>query len=321
MNAAEARVVAAADVAIAEGARLLRAGRLVAFPTETVYGLGADATSDAAVAALYRAKGRPSHNPLIVHVAVQAAAEPLAEFDARARALAAAFWPGPLTLVLPRQRGCAVSALATAGLATVAVRVPNHAVALELLRAAGLPLAAPSANPSGSVSPTTAAHVAAGLGAGVDLILDGGPCRVGIESTVVALDGPMPRLLRPGGIAREEIERVLGMRVDAGADAAAPLQSPGQMASHYAPRAPVRLNARTAGSQEGALTFAAQRLDGAQLTINLSARGDLTEAAANLYAALRSLDDAGVAAIAIVPIPEEGLGVAINDRLRRAASR
>jgi L-threonylcarbamoyladenylate synthase len=310
------RVVAATVATIAEAADLLREGRLVAFPTETVYGLGADAGSDAAIAALYRAKGRPAHNPLIVHVASLADAEALGEFNADARLLASRFWPGSLTLVLQRRAGARVAAAVTAGLDTVALRMPDHPVALALLRAVGRPLAAPSANPSGRVSPTRASHVADGL---AELVLDGGYCRVGIESTVVALDGDA-RLLRPGGIAAEEIERALGRTLARGSDAARP-QSPGQLASHYAPRARVRLNATSVAAGEGALMLGERVLRGAKVAINLSERGDLVEAAATLYAALRALDDAGVETIAVVPIPEEGVGAAINDRLRRAATR
>lgn len=313
------RVLVPTAAAIGEAAEHLRRGKLVAFPTETVYGLGADAGSEAAIAALYRAKGRPPENPLIIHVSELAAAEPFAEFDGRARLLARAFWPGSLTLVV-RQRPGPISPAATAGLETVAVRVPNHAVALELLRAVGRPLAAPSANPSGRLSPTTAAHVREGVGGSVELILDGGPCSVGIESTVVALDGPTPRLLRPGGIALEDIARVLELPVLAAPATPGRLQSPGQLPSHYAPRAAVRINARAARPSEGALTFAGHDMGHAKLTIDLSASGDLGEAAAHLYAALRTLDDAGVAGIAVAPIPEHGLGAAINDRLRRAAA-
>lgn len=304
--------------AIQEAARLLRAGRLVAFPTETVYGLGADATNDAAVAALYRAKGRPGENPLIVHVPDLAAAEPFAEFDGRARTLARTFWPGSLTLVL-RRRGRRISPLATAGLDTIAIRVPDHPIALQLLRATALPLAAPSANRSGKLSPTTAQHVREGLGDAVQLVLDGGPCRVGIESTVVALDGPTPRILRPGGIPVDEIARALDLPVLAETTANT-LQSPGQMPSHYAPRAQVRLNAREARTNEAALTFGALPMGAARMTIDLSPRGDLDEAAASLYASLRTLDETGATSIAVAPIPEHGVGIAINDRLRRAAA-
>lgn len=304
--------------AIQEAARLLRAGRLVAFPTETVYGLGADATSDAAVAALYRAKGRPAANPLIVHVPNLSAAEPFAEFDSRARTLARTFWPGSLTLVL-RQRGGRISPLATAGLNTIAIRVPDHPIALQLLRATALPLAAPSANRSGKLSPTTAQHVREGLGDAVQLVLDGGPCRVGIESTVVAMDGPTPRILRPGGIPVDEIARALDLPVLAETTVQT-LQSPGQMPSHYAPRALVRLNVREARANEAALTFGALPMGAARMTIDLSPRGDLNEAAASLYASLRTLDETGATSIAVAPIPERGMGIAINDRLRRAAA-
>lgn len=316
-----ARIVAASAASIADAARLLRDGRLVAFPTETVYGLGADASSDDAVEAIYRAKGRPAENPLIVHVGTLAEAEAIGTFDNEARALAKAFWPGALTLVVRKKNTARISSLATANLDTVALRIPDHPVALALLKAAARPLAAPSANPSGRVSPTTAAHVASGLGPSVALILDGGPCRVGIESTVVALDEDEARLLRPGGVSKADIERALGHALAVPKTAAARPQSPGQMASHYAPRARLRLHATGAAGDEGALNFGAARLEGARTAINLSARGDLGEAAANLYAALRALDDSGVATIAVVPIPDEGIGAAINDRLRRAAVR
>ncbi|MBM3506989.1 MAG: threonylcarbamoyl-AMP synthase [Alphaproteobacteria bacterium] len=319
-----ARIVAPTPEAIAEAARLLCAGRLVAFPTETVYGLGADATSDAAVAAIYRAKGRPAHNPLIVHVAAQADAEALAVWSEPARRLARTFWPGALTLVLPLRPGAPIASAAVAGLDTIALRVPDHPVALDLLRAAGRPLAAPSANPSGRVSPTRAEHVAAGLGDAVDLILDGGPCRVGIESTVVALGRDIPQLLRPGGVPATQLEDVLNQSLlpaTAGARSDGRPRAPGQLESHYAPRAAVRLNATSAAPSEGGLAFGARDVPGGRRTINLSARGDVAEAAANLYAALRALDEANVSAIAVAPIPEEGLGVAINDRLRRASAR
>ena len=312
--------IAPAVTAIGEAAGLLRAGDLVAFPTETVYGLGADATRDTAVAKIFAAKGRPQRNPLIVHVADADAAAALAHMPPAAEKLAQAFWPGALTIVLRRRAGCPVSAMATAGLDTVAIRIPDHSVALALLRAVALPIAAPSANPSGKVSPTTARHVADGLGERVALILDGGPCRVGIESTVVAVE-PHPVLLRPGTIGREALEAVLGapVAVPAGAHDG-PLLAPGQMESHYAPRAALRLNAVAAGAADGVLTFGAIALTGGAMRRNLSERGDLREAAANLYAALRELDAAGVAVIAVAPIPDTGIGRAINDRLRRAAA-
>jgi L-threonylcarbamoyladenylate synthase len=304
--------------AYAEAARILRAGGLVAFPTETVYGLGADATDDRAVAAIFEAKGRPRFNPLIVHFADPESAARAVAFDDRARALAARFWPGPLTLVLPRAPGCRVSLLCSAGLESLAVRVPGHAVAQTLLRVAQRPLAAPSANRAGTVSPTTAAHVAASLGARVALILDGGPCPVGIESTVLDLTGARPVVLRPGGITADRLAEVVGPVAAAGADAA--VTSPGMLASHYAPSRPLRLNAARAAPDEALIAFGPEPPSGAAATINLSEAGNPTEAAANLFAALHALDRPEFAAIAVMPIPEAGLGAAINDRLRRAAA-
>lgn len=308
-------------VAVAEAARLLADGRLVAFPTETVYGLGGDATSDRAVAAIFAAKGRPRFNPLIAHVADVAAAERIACLDDRARRLAERFWPGPLTLVLPRRPDGGVSLLATAGLDTVAVRVPAHPVARVLLEAFDRPVAGPSANPSGRVSPTSAAHVLEGLGGRVAMILDGGDCRVGVESTVLDLSGREPALLRPGGLARDRIEAALGhvLAGAAPADSQRPT-APGQLASHYAPDRPVRLDAVSVAADEALLAFGADVPAGAAVTLQLSAAGDLTEAAANLFAHLRRLDRPGVRAIAVSPIPATGLGEAINDRLRRAAA-
>jgi L-threonylcarbamoyladenylate synthase len=313
------RVLAPTPEAIAEAARALRRGRLVAFPTETVYGLGAVATSDAAVAAVYRAKGRPARNPLIVHVADLGGARAVALLDERATALAGAFWPGPLTLVLPRAPGSPVSASATAGLGTVAVRVPAHPVARALLDAALLPLAAPSANLSGLVSPTTAKHVADDLGEAADLVLDGGPCPVGVESTVLDLSGATPRLLRPGGLDRAELERLVGP-LASGADEAAAPRSPGQLASHYAPRLPVRLDAEEVGAGEALLAFGPKPLPGGAAVRNLSPSGDVAEAARNLFAMLRELDASGARGIAVMPIPAKGLGEAVRDRLRRAAA-
>ncbi|MBL8587744.1 MAG: threonylcarbamoyl-AMP synthase [Methylobacteriaceae bacterium] len=307
----------ATAAAIARAAELLRAGGLVAFPTETVYGLGADATSDAAVARIYAAKQRPRFNPLIAHVPGLAEAEAEGVFDAPARALAEAFWPGPLTLVVPRRRDGRVGELARAGLDSVGLRAPAHPVAQALLRAVGRPVAAPSANRSGRVSPTLAVHVAADLGGRVDMILDGGPTEVGVESTIVACLGGAPALLRPGGAPRAAIEAALGAALgESPAAAAAPL-APGMLASHYAPRAAVRLQADSLLPGEVGLDFAGRLGQGA---LDLSPRGDLVEAAANLFAYLRRLDETGAARIAVAPVPADGLGEAICDRLARAAA-
>ncbi|HEY5598019.1 MAG TPA: L-threonylcarbamoyladenylate synthase, partial [Kiloniellales bacterium] len=312
------RVLRPNAAAYKEAAAILRAGGLVAFPTETVYGLGADATNDAAVAAIFEAKGRPRFNPLIVHVRDAAAAAREAVFDARAETLAKAFWPGPLSLVLRRAAESRISLLCSAGLETLAVRVPNHPVGQALLRAAGCPIAAPSANPAGAISPTRAEHVAESLGERVDLILDGGPCPIGVESTVLDISGETPVLLRPGGVTVEALREVIGLI--ASADAQSPRASPGMLASHYAPRLPLRLNADSVRADEALLAFGPKPLTGAAVTENLSRRGDTKEAAAKLFAALRRLDRPDLAGIAAMPIPEDGLGAAINDRLRRAAA-
>ena len=300
---------------INRAAEALKNGGLVAFPTETVYGLGADATSDTAVAKLFAAKGRPSFNPLISHVHAAEAAFALGEFSAEAKKLAQEFWPGPLTVVVPRAKGCPVSLLASAGLSSIALRVPNHPLALELLRAVNRPIVAPSANISGRVSPTTAAHVKRGLGKKVAVILDGGPCSVGVESTVVSFMQERAALLRPGGLSRSDIEHVLGHGLEVEADSAQP-HSPGQMESHYAPNAYLRLDATAPHKGESYLGFGSH--DHGPYT--LSVRGDVVEAAANLFRMLHELDGLGVKAIAVAPIPHEGLGEAINDRLRRAAA-
>ena len=298
---------------IAAACRLLREGGLVGMPTETVYGLAADATNGNAVAALYAAKGRPKFNPLISHVTGLEMAETLGRFNPIARELAKTFWPGPLTLVVPRLADCPVSELACAGLDTLAVRAPAHPVAQNLIAAFGGPLVAPSANPSGGVSPTRAAHVAEGLGSKIGLILDGGPCDVGVESTVIGFDGDQALLLRKGGLARAEIEASTGPLGRPDADS--PKASPGMLKSHYAPRAALRMNAISAREDEVLLGFGAVR----DAELNLSPTGDLQEAAANLFACLRELDARGVQGIAVSPIPDEGLGEAINDRLQRAA--
>jgi L-threonylcarbamoyladenylate synthase len=319
----QTRTILASREATAEAARCLGDGGLVAFPTETVYGLGADATNAEAIARLYLAKGRPSFNPLIAHVADLAAAQRIAQFDANAEKLARAFWPGPLTLVLPRATDCPVAELATAGLETIAVRVPAHPVARDILLSFGRPVVAPSANVSGHVSPTTAGHVEADLVGKIDLIVDGGAADVGLESTIVGCFA-QPLLLRPGGLARSDIESVLGGKLLdlPHHDTTAQPLAPGMLASHYAPRAPVRLNATTIEPGEALLAFgssAVAGVDKAAAILNLSNRGDLVEAAANLFRHLRELDAKGAIQIAVMPIPNEGLGEAINDRLRRAA--
>jgi L-threonylcarbamoyladenylate synthase len=305
---------AALASAVDRAAEVIRGGGTVAVPTETVYGLAARADSDRAVAAIYRAKGRPDFNPLIVHVADLAQAGALADCDSAARTLAHAFWPGPLTLVLPRRDDAGLSAAVSAGLPTVALRCPAHPVMRALIAATGLPLAAPSANRSGAVSPTTAAHVAASLGAGVDLILDGGACARGIESTIVALrPGGRWSLLRPGPIARAQIAALLGAAHEAPAGAA--IEAPGQLASHYAPGKPVRLNAQAPAKDEFMIGFGEVTGD-----VTLSATGDLAEAAARLYGCLHDAARSAHPRVAIAPVPDHAIGEAINDRLRRAAA-
>ncbi len=313
-------IISPSPETLKQAADALRAGKLVAFPTETVYGLGGDATNERAVAAIYAAKGRPQFNPLIAHLAGAQEAARYVAWNERAQKLADAFWPGPLTLVLPRAKDSKIALLASAGLDTIAVRVPDHPVARELIRLSGLPVAAPSANASGRLSPTRAAHVADSLGDKVDWILDGGPCAIGVESTVLDLSGERPALLRPGGITKERIEALLGPIEESLKDPDAP-KSPGMLESHYAPHLPVRLNATEAGDDEAFLTFGPdQQLKGGAFRINLSPGGDLLEAAANLFAMLRALDLPDFKGIAVMPIPDEGLGAAINDRLRRAAA-
>ena len=314
------RVLKADREAIAEGARVLADGGLLAFPTETVYGLGADATNGEAVARLYAAKGRPRFNPLIAHVAGAQAARSLAQFSGDAQRLADTFWPGPLTLVLPKAPGCPVAELATAGLDSIGIRVPDHAVAHNLLKTLAKPIVAPSANQSGHVSPTTAHHVLADLGGRIDLIVDGGATSVGVESTIVSCLGT-PALLRPGGVPRDAIERILGRPLAESETSAgdAPL-APGMLASHYAPKTPLRLNASSVNAGEALLAFGPNAPESAATMLNLSTRGDLVEAAANLFSYLRAADAFGAQGIAVMPIPNEGLGEAINDRLARAAA-
>jgi len=307
-------VLPADSAGIEAAARLVREGRLVAVPTETVYGLAARADSAEAVAAIYRAKGRPDFNPLIVHVPSLAAAREIAEFDRRAEALAAAFWPGALTLVVPLRKDARIAPAVTAGLPTVALRCPAHPAMRALLEATGLPLAAPSANRSGAVSPTEAAHVVESLGSAVPLVLDGGPCAAGIESTIVALrDRGGWQVLRPGPVTEAQISAVLGIPPDAVTSAA--IEAPGQLAGHYAPGKPVRLGAETAEPDEFHIGFGA-----VAGVVSLSAGGDLHEAAARLYACLHQAAAAPQRRIAVAPVPDQGIGAAINDRLRRAAA-
>ena len=305
---------------IEQAARALRAGQLVAFPTETVYGLGAVATHDRAVAAIFAAKGRPRFNPLIVHVSDAEAARAVVRWNEVAERLAVRFWPGPLTLVLPRAEGCPLSLLVSAGGDTVGLRAPAHPVARSLLAATVLPVAAPSANPAGKISPTTADHVEASLGDRIEIIIDGGPCPIGLESTVVDVTSAPPRLLRPGAVTRAALEDLVGPVAAAGGSPTDAPRSPGQLESHYAPVRPLRLDAATVAPDEALLAFGPRPVRGAARTLNLSAQGDLTEAAANLFAMLRALDRPAFRAIAVMPVPDHGLGEAICDRLRRAAA-
>lgn len=308
------RILPATPQGIAEAADILRAGRLVALPTETVYGLAGDARNPQAVARIFAAKGRPAHNPLIVHLATLEDARALADLPDAALRLAQAFWPGPLTLVAPLRAGHGLADAVTAGLPTVALRLPAHPVARALLESFDGPVAAPSANPSGRISPTTPAHVLAGLDGRIGAVLDGGACAVGLESSIVGFDGPRAVLLREGGVSREALEAALGDELQRDTDEA--ITAPGQMASHYAPHAAVRLNVTAPEEGEVWIGFG-PGCAGAEFT--LSATGDLDEAAARLFAVLHQADDLG-RAIAVAPIPDTGLGGAINDRLRRAAA-
>jgi L-threonylcarbamoyladenylate synthase len=307
-------VVPVDDAAITAATQLLGAGQIVAIPTETVYGLAADAQNAEAVARIYAAKGRPDFNPLIVHVRDQKAAEKLGVFNATAQVLAETFWPGPLTLVLPLQPDAAVALAVTAGLPTIAIRCPAHPVMQALLLKSGLSLAAPSANPSGSISPTRADHVLKGLGGAVPMILDGGSCSAGLESTIVAVRDDGWQILRPGPITSEDIENMLGYAPLAAINGS--IEAPGQMASHYAPSKPVRLNVIASEPDVYLIGFGAIAGDD-----NLSSTGDLAQAAAHLFEALHTADASAAVAIAVAPIPHEGIGIAINDRLARAAVR
>lgn len=313
-------VVPATEAAISRAGELIRSGELVAFPTETVYGLGADATNGKAVARVFAAKGRPRFNPLIVHVASLAVCQQLAVLDAHASTLAQRFWPGPLTLVLPKRAGAGLSDLVTAGLDTVAIRIPAHPVAQALLTAANRPIAAPSANRSGHVSPTLARHVETDLGSRVAMILDAGATTHGLESTVVTVTAAEIILLRPGSVTPADLEAATGLLVTRAIDGGETPLSPGQLASHYAPRARVVLNAVRPQPGAALLAFGPAVLEHDAAMINLSPKGDLIEAAANLFAAMRALDATGAATIAVMPIPAHGLGEAINDRLQRAAA-
>ena len=310
MPAVPVPILAPSDKAILDAARILCRGGLVAFPTETVYGVGADATDGAAVARIFAAKRRSRFSPMNVQVPDIAVAREIADFDARAEKLAAAFLPGPLTLVVPRAAACPVAPIVSNGLDRIGIRIPDHPVALALLRAAGRPIAAPSANPSGTVSPTTAAHVAEGLGMALDMILDGGACPVGVESSVVGLAENEAALLRPGAVGRAAIEAVIG-----------PLAAvPSTESRHYAPSRALRLNATEVGADEALLAFGPHRFTEFSAVLNLSESGDLTEAAANLFAMMRALDRPPARTIVVMAVPETGLGEAINDRLRRAAA-
>lgn len=318
-SGSETKIRPAGATSLREAAGILRAGGLVAFPTETVYGLGADATDDAAVADIFAAKDRPRFNPLIVHFTDMAAAAHEVVFNERAQQVAARFWPGPLTLVLPRRHDSRLSLLCSAGLDTQAVRVPAHPLAHDLLAETGLPLAAPSANASGRISPTRAAHVAESLGGRVPLILDGGDCAVGLESSVLDLSTERPAILRPGAVTAEDLEDLLGPLTQPQSSSGT-VKAPGMLSSHYAPTKPLRLDAESAAADEALLAFGPTAPSGAAVAVNLSPSGDLTEAAARLFSALRELDESAAAGIAAMTIPERGLGVAINDRLRRAAA-
>lgn len=328
------RIIAAHSKSIAQAAEVIKSGGLVGMPTETVYGLAANALDGAAVAKIFAAKGRPSFNPLISHFHSQKQAEAFAVFNEHAREVASALWPGPLTLILPRPQGSNVSELAMAGLGTIAVRVPNHPVALELLRAVDVPIVAPSANVSGALSPTTPAHVADGLGDKIDLILAAGACKVGLESTVLDLSTDTPIILRPGAVTAEDIGQVLGMKVayhgQAGDSENKDVKSPGMLLKHYAPNTPVRLNAIDLLPGEALLAFGSDKFIGIKgggaakdlpdnMRCNLSDESDLNEAASNLFAMLKHLDGAQASTIAVMQVPDTCLGVAINDRLRRAA--
>ena len=324
------KIIAANPNAIEQAATILKNGGLIGMPTETVYGLAANALDGKAVARIFEAKGRPAFNPLITHFARARDIEPYADMDERAKALAQKFWPGPLTMILKRKKDCPISDLVTAGLPTLAVRVPDHKAAQNLIRAAGVPLAAPSANPSGTLSPTSAAHVARTLGDKVDLVLAAGTSRVGLESTVIDLSTDQSIILRPGGITPEELEETLGHKLHI-AESSDTIKSPGQLLKHYAPKTPLRLNAVDLKSGEALLAFGSTKFMGIKgggsasdlpddMIRNLSETGDLHEAASNLFTMLHDMDAHHHTAIAVMNIPDTGVGIAINDRLKRAAN-
>jgi len=316
-------IINADSASLLKATEYLRNGKLVAFPTETVYGLGADATNDKAVASIYAAKGRPQFNPLIIHVPDIAVLSNLVSWNENAQLLAQQFWPGAITLILPRKSNCPVSLLASAGMPTLAVRIPAHPVAQVLLKTFGKPIAAPSANASGKLSPTTASHVAQSLGDKVDIILAGGKSNIGLESTIINLTCPIPTILRPGSITQEQIERLIGKVAVLNNKDDDHIIAPGMLSSHYAPELPLRLNAASAENNEAFITFGHDAIaPGGAIRVNLSINEDLGEAAANLFAVLYQLDDKEkYRSIAVMSIPETGLGIAINDRLRRAAVR
>ncbi|MBG78557.1 MAG: threonylcarbamoyl-AMP synthase [Alphaproteobacteria bacterium] len=324
------KIIAANQNAIEQAATILKEGGLIGMPTETVYGLAANALDGKAVARIFEAKGRPSFNPLITHFGRARDIEPYAEMDERAKALAQKFWPGPLTMILKRKTNCPISDLVTAGLPTLAVRVPDHKAAQDLIRAAGVPLAAPSANPSGTLSPTSAAHVARTLGDKVDLVLAAGSSRIGLESTVIDLSTEQSIILRPGGITPEELEETLGHKLHI-AEQSDDIKSPGQLLKHYAPKTPLRLNAVDLNPDEALLAFGSTKFMGIKgggaatnlpedMIRNLSETGDLHEAASNLFTMLHDMDAHNHRAIAVMSIPDIGVGIAINDRLKRAAN-
>lgn len=298
----------------------LQKGEVVAFPTETVYGLGADATNEKAIEKIYQAKGRPSFNPLIIHIWRQEQVALYATVSAQAESLMRHFWPGPLTLILPQKADSPITSNATAGLNSIAIRCPKHPVAQDLLRTVNLPIAAPSANLSGSISPTTAEHVSSSLGDRIDVILSGGKSEIGLESTILDLSCDVPQILRPGAILKEEIEEIIGPLSDLMSAEDQTITAPGMLKSHYAPSLPVKLNVDFPAEGDAFLAFGPTLIDNQDNVLNLSPTGDLNEAAKNLFAMLRALDQSHFKAIAVMPIPEIGLGIAINDRLKRAAA-